>query len=92
MMVLYAVLMGVATVVEKFYGTPVAKTLIYYSPLFVLLHAAMVANFVMLTLKRRAAIASKWAYVLIHGAFVVILLGASVTHWLGREEIGRAHV
>ena len=84
-MVLYAVLMGVATVVEKFYGTPVAKTLIYYSPLFVLLHAAMVANFVMLTLKRRAVIASRWAYVLIHGAFVVILLGASVTHWLGRE-------
>ncbi len=87
LMGLYALLMAVATVVEKFYSTPVAKTLIYYSPLFLLLHVAMVANFVALTLHRRLWTVRRWPYVLVHGAFVIILIGATVTHFFSREGI-----
>ena len=85
LMMVYAVVMALATVVEKQTSTAVAKTLIYYSPLFILLHVAMVANFVMMTIDRHLFIRKRWPYVLIHGAFVVILIGASVTHFFSRE-------
>ena len=85
LMAIYAILMAIATFVEKEYGTEVAKAVIYYSPLFVLLQAGMVANFVVISWKRKLFSLRKWGYALVHLSFIVILTGALVTHLFSEE-------
>lgn len=82
---IYAVLMALATMVEKYHGTPTAKALIYYSPLFFLIHLLMIVNFIGITLKYRLYKAAHWVYLSVHGALVVILLGATITHFFSKE-------
>lgn len=53
LMLLYAFLMALATVIEKNQGTPVAKAIIYYSPLFLLLQLVLVVNFLCVTIRHR---------------------------------------
>lgn len=85
LMLIYAFLMALATVIEKHYGTPVAKAMIYYSPLFLFLQFLMLVGFVCVTLRHRLFSSGKWVYLLLHGAFVVILTGALITHLFGQE-------
>lgn len=85
LLIIYAVLMSAATIIEKYSGTAVAKALIYYSPLFILLHLLMVINFIFITIKHKLFNIRKWGYLLVHGAFIVILIGASITHFFGKE-------
>lgn len=85
LMAIYAILMAIATFVEDSFGTEVAKAIIYYSPLFILLQVAMVANFIGITVKRKLFVMRKWGYVLVHLSFIVILTGAMVTHLIGKE-------
>ena len=86
-LVLYALLMAVATLVEKIYGTPVAKALVYYSPLFLFLQLLMVVNFLLITWQDHLFSRKKWAYLTIHFALVVILTGALITHLFGEEAM-----
>lgn len=81
----YALLMGTATFVEKYQGTTVAKDLIYYSPLFLLIQLLMTVNFALVTYRGKLISRRKWAYLTLHGALVVILGGALVTHLTGVE-------
>lgn len=83
----YALLMAAATIIEKQYGTPVAKGIVYYSPLFFLIQILLCAAFVCTSMRRSLFTADKWHYSLLHGAFIVILAGAGVTHLWGREGI-----
>lgn len=85
LMSIYAFLMALATVIEKYYDTPVAKAMIYYSPLFLFLQFLMVANFVCVSIRQRLFASGKWVYLILHGAFVVILTGALITHLFGQE-------
>lgn len=85
LLLIYAVLMVLATLVEKYQGTPTAKALIYYSPLFFLIHLLMIANFIGITLKHRLYKAAHWVYLCVHGSLIVILLGATVTHFFSKE-------
>ena len=87
MLVVYSVLMAVATLVEKFYGTPTAKAAIYYSPIFILLHLLMILNFVGITWKNRLFRPTKLSYAAIHLALIVVLAGALVTHLFSKEGI-----
>lgn len=85
LMLLYAFLMALATVIEKFYGTPPAKAIVYYSPLFLLLQFLLVVNFVCVSIHHRLFSPGKRVYLALHGAFVVILTGALITHLFGQE-------
>lgn len=87
LMSIYALFMASATVIEKYEGTPVAKALIYYSPLFLLLQFLLVVNFVCVTIRMKLFRSGKWVYIVLHGAFTVILAGAAITHLFGREGI-----
>ena len=84
-MAVYAILMAIATIVEKNAGTTVAKALIYYSPLFIFLQFLMVVNLIGITIKRKLFTLHKWGYVLVHFSFIVIMAGAMVTHLIGEE-------
>lgn len=84
LLIVYAFLMGVATIIEKYQDTETAKALIYYSPLFFLVHILMIINFVSISCRyywRRF----NWRYILIHGSFIIILIGAMVTHFFSKE-------
>lgn len=85
--VVYAILMATATILEKFYGTPVAKGIIYYSPLFFIIQLLLCAAFVCTSIRKRLFTVKKWHYSLLHGAFIIILAGAGVTHFWGKEGI-----
>lgn len=85
LMSIYAILMATATFVEKNSGTEVAKALVYYSPIFILLQLLMVCNCVVITIRRNLLSRKKWGYVLVHFSFIVILTGAMITHFMGEE-------
>jgi ABC-type transport system involved in cytochrome c biogenesis permease subunit len=77
--------MIVATVVEKIYGTPVALQMFYHSPVVIALWA-VTAVFAMGYVVMRRKQLSIAAFVL-HSAFVVILIGAAVTHFFGEQGV-----
>lgn len=85
LMSFYAFLMALATVIEKYYDTSVAKAMIYYSPLFLFLQFFMVVNFVCVTIRHGLFRSGKWVYLMLHGSFAVILTGALITHLFGQE-------
>lgn len=85
LLAIYAILMALATMVEKYHGTPTAKALIYYSPLFFLLHLLMIVNFIGVTFKYKLYKPAHWLYLTVHGALIVILIGATVTHFISKE-------
>ncbi len=89
-MLVYAVLMILATFIEKQLNTAAAKQLIYYSPFFILLQFLMVLNFILILIDKRFIQRQKWSFVLIHLALVIILTGALITHIFGKE--GTIHI
>ena len=87
MLVLYAAAMAAATFVESKYGTPAARHWVYDNWLFYLLLALLVVNFIGVAARQHLWRQRKWATLVFHYAFAVILLGAFVTHLTGREGI-----
>lgn len=87
LMSLYVIFMTGATVIEKFYSTYVAQSLIYYSPLFILLQLLLVLNAVCVTISKKLFRLSALPYLLIHFSFIIILLGAAVTHFFSEEGL-----
>ncbi|MDR2969185.1 MAG: cytochrome c biogenesis protein CcsA [Tannerellaceae bacterium] len=87
LLVVYAAALAMATFIEKYHGTMAAKGMIYFSPWFFLLQFLMVANFVAVVVRRQLLKQKKWGMLFVHFAFVVILLGALVSHVFGEEGI-----
>lgn len=81
----YAVGLAVATFIEKAAGTEAAKTYVYHHPAFLLWQLLMVVHFVVLLITRQLYKQKKWGFLLVHGAFILILSGALITYLLGRE-------
>lgn len=85
LMFIYALVLAIATFVEHIYSTEVVKLFFYYSPLLFLLQFLMVVNLVAVIDRYQLFTKKNFAFIIIHGAFVVILLGAFVTHFFGEE-------
>jgi cytochrome c-type biogenesis protein CcsB len=85
LLVLYAFLLAVATFIEKYYGTPAARTMIYYSPLFFFLQFLLVVNFVAVFVRKKMWKKKKYGFILLHLSFIVILAGALTSHLFGKE-------
>lgn len=84
---LYAIAMGVATIVETKFSTLTARTLFYNSWWFILLQMVMVINFVAMSVRFQLIKQHKWGALTLHYAMVIILLGALITHVTGREGV-----
>lgn len=87
LLIAYAILLALATLIEKYYGTPAAKAIIYYSPLFFLLQLLLVINVICLTIKKKLFKPEKWGYLTVHISFIVILAGALITHLFSEEGL-----
>jgi len=87
MMLLFAVSIAVATFIENDYGTQTARALIYnarwFEGLLVLLSLNLAYNIVKFRLFRK----EKFFTGLFHLAFLIIVIGAAVTRYIGYEGI-----
>ena len=83
----FALALAVATFIEKEYGTELAKSIIYHSPLFLFLQLLLVVNLIVIVVKRHYLKKRRWAMLTIHFAFIIILSGAFVTYIYGEEGI-----
>lgn len=90
LLVVYAAALAGATFLEKGYGTLMAKSWVYYSPLFILWQFLMVVNLIALAIRRRLFRWRRWGFVLTHVAFIVILSGALISHVLAVD--GFVHI
>ncbi len=87
LLLIYAFGLAVATFIEKYHGTAVAKSMVYYSPLFFLLQFLLAVNFIAATIKRQYLKRGRWGLMLTHFAFIIILLGALTSFLFGKEGI-----
>jgi len=83
----YGGLLAVATFLENDFGTSSIKALIYHALWFDLLHLVMGVQLLGMIVKYKMWKKEKLPMFFFHGAFIVILLGAGVTRYLGFEGI-----
>ncbi len=87
---LFAMVCGIATFVENAYSTEVAKSVVYDSKWFefILLFALLSLMYNCFVFKLFSL--KKLPLGLFHGAFIIIILGAGITRYTGKE--GRIHI
>lgn len=82
--IIVVVAMGTATIAEKYRGTEFVRENIYGSWWFTLLWALLAATAILYFVKRRVRTAST---VCLHLSFVLILLGALLTHTTSKQGV-----
>ncbi|OAV73679.1 cytochrome c-type biogenesis protein CcsB [Bacteroidales bacterium Barb6] len=87
LLVLYAVGMAFATFLEKYHGTAAAKAMVYYSPWFCLLQFLLAVHFIAVVVRRGLFTRKRWGMLLLHAAFIVMLIGAFISHLFGQEGV-----
>ena len=85
--ILYGTAMGVATFIENDYGTQTSKALVYNTWWFEAIMIFFVINFFGNIFRYRLYKKEKWSVLLFHAAFLLILIGAGVTRYIGYEGI-----
>lgn len=80
--ILVVVCMGAATVIEKYMGSDYVASCIYGSWWFVLLWAVLAALSIVYFVRHMT---KAWTGIALHMAFVIILVGAFVTHVSSNE-------
>ena len=87
LMVAFAVAMGVATFMENDYGTATAREAVYEAWWFELLMIWLAINFLAHIEKYKLFTRKRWPLGLFHIAFVLMIIGAGVTRFFGKEGI-----
>jgi len=85
--ILFPLSMGVGTFIESYYNTTTAKILIYNAWWFEVMMVFFVINFT-LNIKRYNLLSfKKWPVLLLHISWILIILGAGVTRYIGFEGV-----
>lgn len=79
--------MGLGTFIETWYSTDTAKIWIYSAWWFELIMGLFVLNFIGNIFRYRLLRKEKWAVLTIHLSFILILIGAFVTRYIGYEGV-----
>ena len=90
LMLVFAVSIGYATFVENDYGSMTAKADIYNARWFEILMALLAINLTLNIINFKMARRGKWLVFIFHVAFLIILVGAAVTRYMGFE--GMMHI
>jgi cytochrome c-type biogenesis protein CcsB len=90
LLMLFAMAIAYATFIENDYGTATAQALIYQSWWFELLLLIGAINLAGSVVKYKLVNRKKWAILLFHLAFIVIIIGAGITRYFGFE--GSMHI
>jgi len=81
----FAIAMGVGTFIESKYNTDTARILIYNTKWFEAIMVIFMLNFLGNIKKYQLHKKEKWATLLLHLAFIFILLGAFITRYISYE-------
>jgi len=87
---IFAIAVGVATFIESDFSTQTAQAEVYSALWFEGLLVLLGANLLSSMIKNSMFDVKKWNVVLFHSSFLVILLGAAVTRFVGYE--GSMHI
>ncbi len=90
LMLVFAVSIGYATFVENDFGTPTAKAMIYNARWFEVLLGVLALNLIYNIIRFKMWKKGKGLVFLFHFAFLVILIGAAITRYVGYE--GMMHI
>lgn len=90
LLLIFAAAIGYATFIENDYGTMSAKADVYNSRWFEVLLALLALNLIYNIVRFHMARKAKAAVFLFHAAFLVILVGAAITRYVGYE--GMMHI
>ncbi|MBK9017716.1 MAG: cytochrome c biogenesis protein CcsA [Saprospiraceae bacterium] len=83
--ILFAVAIGVATFVENDFGTSAAQKVIFKSKWFELLLVLFSITLIVNIFRFRMIQQKKWPLVIFHASMVIIIFGAGVTRYWGKE-------
>ena len=83
--VVFAVAMAVGTFIENDYNTDTARILVYNAWWFEMIHLFFLINFFGNIKKYQLHKKEKWASLLLHLAFIFIILGAFITRYISYE-------
>ncbi len=81
----FAVAMGIATFIENDYDTETAKVIVYNAWWFEMILLLFVINFSGNIIKYKLYKPKKWATLILHLAFIFIILGAGITRYISFE-------
>lgn len=90
LMLVFAITIGYATFIENDYGTMSAKADIYNARWFEVLLALLALNLILNIVRFKMARREKTLVFLFHIAFLIILVGAAMTRYVGYE--GMMHI
>ncbi|HLD23232.1 MAG TPA: cytochrome c biogenesis protein ResB, partial [Sulfuricurvum sp.] len=90
LMLVFAVTIGYATFIENDYGSMTAKADVYNARWFEILLALLAMNLTLNIINFKMARNGKWLVFIFHAAFLIILIGAAVTRYMGYE--GAMHI
>ncbi len=81
----FGVAMGIGTFIENDHGTPAARILVYNAWWFEAIMGLFVINFLGNIKKYRLYKREKWLTLTLHLSFILIIIGAFVTRYIGYE-------
>ena len=90
LMLIFAFAIGYATFIENDYGTMTAKADVYNAKWFEALMAILTINLIINIFKYKMYTMKKMPLFIFHTAFIVILIGAAITRYVGFE--GSMHI
>ena len=90
LLVIFAIAMGAATFIENSYDTITAKILVYNAHWFEAVMILMVVNFIGSIKRYQLLTWKKMSGFVFHSSFIVMIIGAGVTRYVGFE--GRMHI
>ena len=85
--IVYALAMAIGTFIENDYGTVTAKILIYNATWFELILVVFVINFSFNIKRYNLLKFNKWPVLMLHISWILIILGAGVTRYIGYEGV-----
>ena len=89
-LLLSIIFIATATFVEKFYGTEIALNFFYYNIALYLLFTIAAVSFIAFAIKFKLAQRGRYGAIVLHFAFIIIIIGAVTTHYTGKE--GNIHL
>ena len=89
LMFLFAVAIGLATFIENDYGTITARALIFNSWWLELIMVLLCATFMYNIISYKLYVTKKLPVLFLHLSFILIILGAGITRYIGDEGVMR---
>lgn len=90
LMMVFAMSIAIATFIENDFGTPTARALVYSATWFEILLAVTAASMLGNILRFKLIQRKKYNVLVFHLGFIIILLGAAITRFIGYE--GMMHI